>query len=152
MTYGAAKGDLIARNEFRRTERICVLEIAARSSGGRFITGTVPLAWGIHPLRSLIMMCAGDIPEPQVAQFLGGASQRFFWPKPGRVTAISGIEELNKDPNIAEVVLNVKVGDVVPEVKSHRDRVGWLIATGDTRQEAYDRAIKARDSVRIETK
>jgi hypothetical protein len=54
-------------------------------------------------------------------------------------------------PGVRIVELETKVGELVPELTSSLSRVGHVIATGATAQEAIARAEAARDTVRIVT-
>jgi hypothetical protein len=96
----------------------------------------------------------------------------FFTPKPGLVTNISGLDELNLPVNQthiesawtglagldpirdAEVGVNLclKVGDVAPEVRSNWDLLmGCVLASGRDADDAASRAEEVMGRIKIET-
>ena len=144
IDYGPVKGDIIIDTD----ETIWILEVAARTSGGRFISGTIPLAYGYEPLELIIKLAVGESfrfePPPENVSV---ASQRYFWAdRDGKVTSISQpagqwaqateivLPELNQDASVAQ---------------SHADRLGWVIAKDRERSEAIQSAVIVRDSYKI---
>ena len=55
INFGVAKGDIIIHNGEPK-----ILEMAARTSGGRFATDMVPISSGINILKPLIQMSVGE--------------------------------------------------------------------------------------------
>ena len=140
---GVLKGDLLIDSN----GRVHVLEMAARTSGGRFADTVVPLGTGVNILYPLIELAMGDAftkdwfaPTRSV-----GVSQRFFlhegeasvdrWPK---------LRELVSQPYVSEWRINDEFfrEGRLPHITSHRDRFGYVICTGATREEADARALE----------
>lgn len=61
------------------------------------------------------------------------AGVRFFHCKPGVIRSITGLEEVRNLPGVAVVELDYRVGDVVRPLRSSFDRVGCVVAKGETR-------------------
>jgi biotin carboxylase len=148
ITNGVVKGDVV----------VCdgepyVIELAARLSGGYFCSHEIPLSTGVSFVEQAIRLALGESLNPSelVPRFQRGVAQRYLFPEPGRVTQISGVEETERCPGIAFCEVRVTPGDIVGTVDSHPARAGVVIATGDTRQEAMERAIAAVTSIKIET-
>ncbi len=140
---GVLKGDLLVRPD----GTVHVLEMAARTSGGRFADTVVPLATGTNILYPLIELAMGDAfsrdwftPLREV-----GVSQRFFLPRgPARVRCWPTLRRLVARPGVAEVRLDeglFKTG-LLPSIQSHRDRLGYVIVTAPTREEADREALQ----------
>lgn len=149
IDWGVAKGDIILDAEGPR-----VLEMAARTSGGRFCSDMVPLATGVQILRPLIQMAVGnevDIRDLK-PRFSRGAAQRFFLPPPGRLLSVSGLDSARGAPGAYDVRLDgqVKPGFVVPPLVHHAARIGHAIASGADRAEAVANAERMVASVRFE--
>lgn len=150
INWGVAKGDVIL------TERgPVVFEMAARTSGGRFCADMVPLATGVQILKPLIQMAVGDPVDQGDLEptFHRAAAQRFIFPSPGEILSIEGIARARRLPGIYDVVLrpDVRVGGVIKPFTHHGDRIGHVIASGETREEAVARAEEAVRTIQINT-
>ena len=149
--WGVAKGDVILDEAGPK-----VFEMAPRTSGGRFCADMVPLATGVKILGPLVAMAVGEevSVDDLVPKFSRGAAQRFLFPEPGEITSVSGVEAVRELPGVYDVVLreDMVVGGNVPPVTNHGDRVGHVIASGDTRDEAVQCAERAIQRLRIETR
>ncbi|MEV7532535.1 ATP-grasp domain-containing protein [Streptomyces hydrogenans] len=77
------------------------------------------------------------------------AATRYFAPPPGRVTAVTGWEEVRDHPAVLHAELHVGPGDTVAPHRSGADRVGAVVVGADTPAEARDLARRLVDSVRI---
>lgn len=137
---GVLKGDLLIDS----AGVIHVIEMAARTSGGRFADTVVPLATGVDILYPLIEMAMGDpfsrdwfTPTRSV-----GVSQRFFLhPGAGQVRRWPRLRQLVGRPGVHEARIDEAKfrSGRLPSIRSHRDRLGYVICTGTTREQA-DRA------------
>lgn len=151
ITWGVAKGDIILTTSGPK-----IFEMTPRTSGGRFCADMVPLATGVDILPFLIAMSVGESPsiEDLHPKIQRGAAQRFLFPEPGEIVDVNGMADSRDLPGIYDVVLQegMMPGGRVPPMTNHGDRIGHVIAAGDTRDEAVRRAECAVDSIRIETR
>lgn len=134
---GVLKGDLLVDAD----GAVHVLEMAARTSGGRFADTVVPLATGVHILYPLVELAMGDtFSRPWFdAQWNLGVSQRFFlhegpcqvrrWPALRRLVSRPGVAHVRVDETLFRTGL-------LPRIRSHRDRLGYVICTAPSREEA----------------
>ena len=147
---GVLKGDLLIDPE----GRVFVLEMAARTSGGRFADTVVPLGTGVNILYPLIEQAMGDAfsqdwfaPTREV-----GVSQRFFLhDAPGRVRRWPLLRRLVARPWVSDWSIDDTrfASGILPRIESHRERFGYVICTGDTRELADARALEiTRDFAR----
>ena len=77
--------------------------------------------------------------------------QRYAFPKPGRVTAISGIENARNVPGVAELVVTARPGDIIPPAGDKRPSAAMVLTTGATREAALAAANDALALLRVET-
>ena len=139
---GVLKGDLLITD----AGDIVVLEMAVRTSGGRFADTVVPLGTGVNILYPLVEMAMNDgfsrdwfNPTRRV-----GVSQRFFLhPRESQVAHWPALRELVLQPGVSEWRINESMFSTgqLPPVHSHRDRFGYVICTGATREDADQRAL-----------
>ena len=151
IDWGVAKGDVIIDNG-----EVKIIEMAARTSGGRFCSLKVPLSTGINMLRPLILMTVGLNPDLNdlKPKFSRGIAERFIFPEPGKITEIRGVDEARRIEGIYRVHLNedIKIGSRIGKVTDHTMRKGYVVALGKTREQAIERAERAVKMIKIITK
>jgi len=151
LDFGPAKGDLLIHENTPY-----VIEMASRTSGGRFATHQVPASTGVNILKPLLQMTCGDPVDLNEfkPKFNFGCSQRYIIPNPGKIISVSGIEEAKKIPGVISVIIDrdISIGTKLLEITNNTSRVGLVIAKGNDRQEAIKNAEKARDLIQIKTK
>lgn len=151
IDWGVAKGDVIIDNG-----EVKIIEMAARTSGGRFCSLKVPLSTGINTLRPLILMTVGLNPDLNdlKPKFSRGIAERFIFPEPGKITEIRGVDEARRIEGIYRVHLNedIKIGGKIGKVTDHTMRKGYVVALGKTREQAIERAERAVKMIKIITK
>ncbi|MCK4491907.1 MAG: hypothetical protein KAU03_04735, partial [Candidatus Altiarchaeales archaeon] len=152
INWGVAKGDVIIDDN---NGGVKILEMAARTSGGRFCSLKVPLSTGINMLRPLILMTVGLIPDLNdlKLKFSKGIAERFIFPKPGNIVGIKGVDKAKNMEGIYRIHLNedIKIGTEIGRVMDHTMRKGYVIAQGKTREQAVQRAEKAVKMIKIIT-
>ncbi len=148
LDFGVGKGDLVLTPQGPK-----VIELAARLSGGRFSTDTVPLASGVNIVKAMIKIAVGEPIDPLELRpkFARAAAQRFLWPRPGLVERIKNPWAGQRPEWLHRVEIYVQPGDEVLRVTNHAQRAGYVIAKAQTRTEAVARAEEARAAIRIET-
>jgi biotin carboxylase len=63
------------------------------------------------------------------------AGVRFLDVRPGVVTSVEGVKELEELPGIIKIDIKCKTGDTVKALNSSSDRVGCIVAKASTREE-----------------
>jgi biotin carboxylase len=148
IVSGSVKGDMVL------TDRgPYVIEIAARLSGGWMSTDQIPLGTGVDLIGCAIRLALGEaVPAEDLRpRWHRGVAIRYFFPPPGRVTAIDGAAAFDGVPWVHRLGFFVRPGDVVQPVTDHTKRAGFVIATGATREEAVARACRVVDALAIRT-
>ncbi|HRR42653.1 MAG TPA: ATP-grasp domain-containing protein [Syntrophales bacterium] len=145
---GIIKGDMVYTDAGPK-----VIEVATRLSGGWFSTDQIPLATGVDLIGAAIRIALGEyVPLDEVRpKHWRGVAIRYFFPEPGRITAIKNTEKFNDVSWVHKLIFFVKPGDIVEEVTNHTKRAGCVITTGETRDEAIARAEEVIRTVHIET-
>ena len=126
-----------------------IVELAARL-GGDFITSKlVPLSTGVDLVGNSVLLATGrevDLKHKQK----NGAAIHFILGAEGVIKKITVNEKVYQAEGIQEVILYKKAGDTVHGTRSSNDRLGHVIATGKTAQEAMARAKEAITYIDIE--
>ena len=127
-----------------------VIELAARLGGGhdaelcRAAVG-VDLNW-----LAIAAALGEDTGPPLAAPRVRGAVVRFLVPPEGELTAVEGVEEAKSQEGVLDVRVYRRPGHVFDEFRRGADRAGALLAVGDSREEALERADRAAALIRFE--
>jgi biotin carboxylase len=148
ITDGVVKGDIVVHEG-----KPYIIELAARLSGGYFCTHLIPLNTGVNFVEQAIKLALGEKVNPVALKprFSRGVGQRYFFPEPGIITSISGVEDVRCRPEIALCEIRVKVGDIIKPIENHPGRAGVVIATAENRNEAIAMAVDAVNTIKIKT-
>ncbi|WP_035587197.1 ATP-grasp domain-containing protein [Hippea jasoniae] len=150
INWGVAKGDILIKDG-----KVYIIEMAARTSGGWFCSGTVPIATGINILKPLIKMSV-NLPINEECfhpKFEKAACQRYIIPtKDGIFKGIHGVNKAAQMPGVRMLGLfNLpKIGQKIRKATNHSERIGHLIAEGDTLEQAVRRCENAVKLISIE--
>jgi biotin carboxylase len=148
VTDGVTKGDVVMTEEGPK-----MIEMAARLSGGDFCESLVPLSIGINYVEAAIKIAIGEEPDfgALKPKFQQAVVNRYFFPGPGRLLHIEGVEEVQKQAWIKKLEFWYNIGDEIPLLLSHAHRFGVFIAVGQSRQEVDERADWVYRKIRIIT-
>lgn len=121
--------------------------------GGDRINELVEIAYGVDMDRYALGSRLGLVeplsrsPLPQA-----GAAIRFLTPSPGTVIEVTGADEVLADPALVELEISVQPGDEVPLLTWSEERVGHVLARGETAEEAIATCERLAAAVRIHTR
>ena len=128
-----------------------VMEVAARLGGGHDAE-LCEAALGVD-LNGLALAAAlGEElppiePEPQV----GGACTAFLVPPPGELLVLEGVDEAEAAEGVRAIRIYRRVGFRFGELRTGSDRAGAVLAVGETKEEAQERARSAAALIRFQT-
>ena len=127
-----------------------LFEIGARCGGGGTPDPIVPFLTGIEMFKEVVRIALGERPQRLVPLYTRGCVYRFFTPKPGLVKRIEGLEDVRAWKSILDCEVLVGEGDEVRPVKTTSERAGFIIAGGETREQAISLADRAEQYVTFE--
>lgn len=143
LTQGAA------HIEFGYSDQGPVLfELGARCGGGH----TPQIAHHVSGVNEFIEACrmACGLPPHQFEPTSRlGADYRFLIFAPGIVQRIDIPERLTADGSVVDVGVTVQPGDEIRPLRSTSERSGFLVVTGETLQEAAERADRGCAEISI---
>jgi len=129
-----------------------IVEMAGRPGGGRIPTDFIPRVYGMDYMADALRISLGEAPRERPRHERGCA---MYWipSRSGVVTEIRGVERARALPGVEDLVVSVKPGEVLGHVVDcvTRDRIGYVLAAGDSAEEAIARAKAARDAVEVVT-
>ncbi len=149
ITDGAFKGDLVVDD----AGEIGIIEVTARTSGGHDSQLRKPLSFGIDLMKCTMDIALGNPLDPLdlIPRWIKWSSTFAIFPDPGVVTAISGLEETQALPGVADVTLLVKVGDHIGSYVHSAKRTNFITCVADTHEQLLTLEEKIRGTLSIET-
>jgi biotin carboxylase len=127
-------------------------ELAARLGGGHDAE-LCRVALGVDLNGVALSAALGeDVPAASLAPVarVGGACVRFLVAPPGELRDVTGVEEAFAEDGIRGIRIYRRPGHKFGELRRGADRAGAVLAVGDSREEALDRAAKAETMIRFE--
>jgi biotin carboxylase len=131
-------------------ERAVLFETAARLGGG-FDADVTRLACGVD-LYTRLLGVAFDDKELEASgkpHPITPALVRFIAPRPGHLQAIDGLEEIRKMPGVVDAAVYPQPGDIIEPLLFAAKRIGHILVTGSSREEAVERADRAEKRLRL---
>jgi biotin carboxylase len=148
LEHGPVKGDMVWHDG-----KPYVIELAARHSGGYFVTHEIPWNTGVDLLGASMHMAMGETPsaEELAPRYQHGVCQRYFFPDPGQVAAVEGVDATAGIAEVRFVEVYVQPGDTVLPARNHPGRAGVLMTVAGTREQAQSAARRAMSLIDIQT-
>lgn len=125
-----------------------MIELGARMGGDFIATHLVYLSTGIDMIEATIRISCGETPDIE-RKFNKGCAIRYFNTSCGVIDTIDGVEEAKQIPGVKEVMFTKQIGDTIGEIGSSMDRVGFVIAQGNTAEDAVRICESACDKINI---
>jgi biotin carboxylase len=128
-----------------------VMEVAARVGGGHDAE-LCEAALGVD-LNGLALAAAlgEELPQIEARPRVGGATTAFLVPPSGELLAAEGVEDAQRSEGVVRVRLYRRPGFRFGELRVGADRAGAVLAVGETRAEAFERARSAAALIRFQT-
>lgn len=141
---GAAKGDI------KMTPKGPMIgELAARLSGGFMSAYTYPYSTGMDSIGAAIRVALGEEPGVVDSDYHQVAIERAILDQEGRIETISGVEEALRVDGVKNIFITKEMGDLSVSPQSNIDKIGHIVAVGQTLAEAEDIAYQARQKINI---
>jgi biotin carboxylase len=123
-----------------------VIEVGARMGGDLIGTHLVPLSTGIDYVKACIEVSLGITPD-LTPKFKKGAAVQFIMAKPGKIISI-------KNPNIqhdgiVDIDIYSQQGDFIKTIDQSGNRIGHILATAETPQEALKSANSVNNDIEV---
>jgi biotin carboxylase len=127
-------------------------ELAARLGGGHDAE-LCRVALGVDLNGAALSAALGeDLPAASLAPVakVGGACVRFLVAPPGELRDVTGVQEAFALEGIRGIRIYRRPGHRFGDFRRGADRAGAVLAVGDSREEALDRAAQAEATIRFE--
>ncbi|MBU1097722.1 MAG: ATP-grasp domain-containing protein [Bacteroidetes bacterium] len=143
--------DGVAHVELSMTDSGPVLfEIGARCGGGA-PAPLVPYLTGVQQFQEAARIAVGEKPIFTKPLYNKGCVIKFYYPEPGIVREISGIEQVEGVKGVLSFALFAEIGSLIKSLRTCSDRAGMVITGAETREEALSIANEIINLVEIKT-
>ena len=137
---GIMKGDIVINNN-----RVYIIEVACRLSGGFFCTHMIPYSTGTNLIEIAIRQSFGLSLDTSIFRnsLDMPVSQRYLFPPPGCLKAIDGFPEAFHMPGILDIIITAQDGDFFGSPTNSNSSAAMVLATGSSVQNAIFNASNA---------
>jgi len=145
---GVIKGDIV----LSPSGGPMLIEVAPRLSGGYFCTDQIPLSTGVDLVTAAARLALGERLNPRAfaPREWRSVAIRYFSPPEGRLREVAGLREVKSQPWVHRAELFVGPGQRIHSPSNHTERVGFVIASGEDRDQARQRAEAATRAVHFQ--
>lgn len=150
VTNGAFKGDLLVDEN----NKVRILEVTARTSGGFDSQVRKPLSFGIDILKATMDIASGLPLDPVdlVPKWVKWSSTISVIHGSGVIVDIQGLESLGKIRGVREIYFRSKIGDTVKPLVHSAARTNQIVSSANTLEELLKIEDKVRETLVIKTK
>ncbi|PNW61071.1 UNVERIFIED_CONTAM: hypothetical protein BEN50_26005 [Euhalothece sp. KZN 001] len=127
-----------------------LFEIGARCGGGATAEPVVRAVTGIDYFPRLCRLHSGEPISDWTLSRRDGVIYHFLTPSPGKISGVSGVEEVSGWNGVIDCRLWVSPGDKVSPVRRGGDRSGSVITHARSRSDAYKLAVRAEETIEFE--
>lgn len=128
-----------------------MIELGARLGGDYITSHLVPLSTGIDMIEGTINL-ACSLEANLVPRISKGSAIRYIkLPEEGKILSIEGLDEARKIKGIKVAIITKDIGETVLNIKSSVDRIGYVIAQGESAAEAIEICENALKKIKIIT-
>lgn len=147
LKYATLKGDLVINKN-----KIFVIEVATRLSGGWLSSITIPNSSGVN-IVDYVIKNSLNISIDKIKlfpKFEKNIIQRYLFPKKGRIKSINlKNKSLLKNKNILSFKIFIKNGKLIEKIDSHASRIGHVIVRSSNKKKGIIFAKKILDNIEI---
>ncbi len=130
VTNGAFKGDIVVDKK----NKIRIIEVTARTSGGFDSQFRKPLSFGVDLIKATLDIALGKPLDPLdlIPKWVKWSSTISVMAGPGRVKKIAGVNKIKRSKGVHRVFMLVKKGDLIKPYFNCADRTNYVICHADT--------------------
>jgi biotin carboxylase len=140
---GPSHTEIIVTNEGPK-----IVELGARLGGDNITTHLVPLSTGVDMVKCCIDVALG-LQLDLKRRFNMGSAIRYFKTPIGRIKDIRGVQEAEKLSGVKQISFVRNVGDIVGEINSSSDRIGFVIAQAKDAESAINVCEEANARITV---
>lgn len=144
ITNGAAHVELASTSD-----GFVLFELGARCGGGGTANPIVKYSTGIDLFTEFVRILARDKPIQLEPKRSLGCCYYFITPPAGKVKFVTGTDRVSSSEGVLDFDIFISTGSVVSDVRIGTQRSGFIISTGETSNQALDRAIDAEKKLKI---
>lgn len=128
---------------------VSLIEINPRPGGGHIFGQIVEAVSGVCMPEAYVKILLGQ-PVDITPKHRRGVCYEFFTAPRGLFRGVAGLEEAKQLPGVLDMAFEMKPGTVVGPIAADADRPGFVVAAGDSREDAIQNAKHAIASLRFD--
>ena len=125
-----------------------IVEVGARLGGDCITTHLVPLSTGVNMVKNCILIALGEKPD-LTKTIQKGSAIRYIPSCQGQLKEISNVNDAKNLDGVKEITFVKQIGEQLTNIESSTERVGFVVAQGETAEDAVDICNKALNKIKI---
>ncbi len=142
VNHGSVNMDILVSDDYS----VHIVDVGARMGGNLIGSHIIPIGTGIDYMGNMIKAAVGDKtnwnpisnPQPVATKLLALA--------PGVVKSLPDFDAIEKEYGV-KIEHHLRVGDTITPYRTNLDGCGYVVATGETVEEAIEKADKAKNRI-----
>ncbi|MNI40831.1 argininosuccinate lyase [compost metagenome] len=126
-----------------------IIEVNGRPGGDNISSDLLVQAFGINIFEATVNYYLDNPIDLHKKHHRAASIAYVTADRDGTFERIEGLEELSQHANVVRSHVTVSAGDAISIARSSDDRLGYLITTGDTAQEAKELALTLVASLKV---
>ena len=147
LKFGITHAEYI---QSKQNNKIYLVEIAARGGGVFISSDLIPLTCGVNANKLLVQESISPDSDFTIQLRQGAAGYFCYLLPPGKISAISGVEQLTDIPGVCQAYFdNIEIGMKISCSKDKSARKGPVIIHGKTKADCYDALKKVKKALTV---
>lgn len=142
VNHGSVNMDILVSDDYS----VHIVDVGARMGGNLIGSHIIPIGRGIDYMGNMIKAAVGDKtnwnpvsnPQPVATKLLALA--------PGVVKSLPDFDAIEKEYGV-KIEHHLHVGDTITQYRTNLDGCGYVVATGETVEEAIEKAAKVKELI-----
>ena len=142
VNHGSVNMDILVSDDYS----VHIVDVGARMGGNLIGSHIIPIGTGIDYMGNMIKAAVGDKtnwnpvsnPQPVATKLLALA--------PGVVKSLPDFDAIEKEYGV-KIEHHLHVGDTITQYRTNLDGCGYVVATGETVEEAIEKAAKVKELI-----
>lgn len=145
VNFGSVNMDMLISEE----GKVHIVDIGARMGGNLIGSHIIPMGTGVDYIGAMICNAMGDAVDLTAKPHRPVATKLLAFSGGKKVGRIPNVPQIEKDYGVL-VEHHIHVGDTVNEYHTNLDGFGYVVAGGDTVEDAESRARQAKEEIEKE--
>lgn len=142
VNHGSVNMDILVSDDYS----VHIVDVGARMGGNLIGSHIIPIGTGIDYMGNMIKAAVGDKTNWNPVSNLQPVATKLLALAPGVVKSLPDFDAIKKEYGV-KIEHHLHVGDTITPYRTNLDGCGYVVATGETVEEAITLAAKVKELI-----